>query len=926
MNSSALAYVGRVAERSTLRATLDPRRPGRRLAVVSGAAGVGKTRLVEVVVEELRETCSVIWARADVLDQDQPFSAVDELVRFVGDPTLRDGLSTGAPGFVLRLVEGMETMARDHPVVVVAEDFQWADPASWRLIRALAALHGRAPISLAVIVRTPIEGDAASVVNRLHTYGAVECLLRDLTFEEVRELTLLQLGPRTTIDERFLFERSGGNALFVTELLRYVGVEAAESQTGSEVMSPIPGSLRVAVMSTLAGLQAAERQLLGVASLLGSRFSVDELAEIADRPVLDVVADLRTTLNVGILAAERHELRFSHALVRDCIRDDQPIALRQAMHRHIAATLARRGASLQRVAEHYVLAAVGDAPSDVVDEHAAMWLTRAGNDAQATSLPTAVSLLERAVRLSPDGPERTARQISLATLYLLGGQHVEAEGLCRSLLDSRAATLNEEAETKAHGVLAAVLALRGPVYAPASLEQFDAVLAMVGRDGSGPRDASLAADSLAGKALVLLYTGDATGAQRVALEAIEESILSGNRSARSRAHEALSLAALVRLDGLEARSQVEESLAWFAPSNGPWGMLITPHLTASLVLVSLGRLEDAVRVCSDGIDICTLSGHLMPRLYLLPCLAVFRLIAGDLDEAHRLATLTNELVDDWCPSHPTPATRAVVGYITWLRGDPTSAMKLVDRASKEMWDSGAQVAIADLVAWLIASVYEGLGRVDDAFNLMHLVWSLIGKATGAVVMAPDLVRLARDRDPDVANEIVTVLESRFEAAPTPRNGVVLRRAVATMDRDPDTLRIVARELDETGNVLSATWTRRDAAILDIANASVAQAEPHVRNAISGFDAMNAPAASSELRGLARTIGLHLRPTKQRSRVALSETEQLVARLAADGLTNREIGAQLFISARTVEAHLTHVFSKVGVKNRVQLAATLQSSA
>lgn len=938
MSASTVSFVGRVAERHLLGSALDPRRHGGRLVVVEGPAGVGKTRLVELVVSGYEDTCSVVWARADALDQDQPFSAVHELVRFVGDPSLRDALLTGAPGFVARLAEEVERVARERPLVVVAEDFQWADPASWRVIRTLASRRGTdVPLSIAVIIRTPIEGDGSTVVNRLHTYGAVHCTLDDFTVDEVRELTQLELGSRATIDEAFLFERSGGNALFVTELLRYVRDETHQRlsvglgdhedapATSKDFVSPIPSSLRVAVMSRLAALGPTERQLLGLASLLGSRFSVDELAEIADRPVLDVVAELRNTLQAGILAAERHELRFSHALVGDCIRDDQPAALRQPMHRHIASVLAGRGASLQRVAEHYVLAAVGDDGAVPLDENAAMWLTRAATDAQATSLPTAISVLERAVRLSPPGEGATARRIALATLYLLGGRHGEAEVLCRTLIDDRSSPVDRHAETTARGVLAAVLSLRGPVHTPAAVEQFDAVLALVGPGGSGHRDASLAADTLAGKALVVLYTGAIATAKALAEQAIAEAIASSNRSARSRAHEVLALAALVDLDAVEARSQVMESLAWFSPSNGPWAMLITPHLTASLVLVSLGELDEAIRVCSEGIDICTASGHLMPRLYLLPCLAVFHLIGGNLDEAHRLAALTNELVDDWCPDHPTPATRAIVGYVLWLRGDPTAAVKLADRAAQEMWDSGTQVAIADLIAWLIASVYEGVGRVDDAFGVMHLVWSLIGGATGAVVMAADLVRLSLERSPAVAIEVVSTLESRLTASPTTRNGIVFRRSAALVAGDADALRSVATELDATGNVLSAMWSRRDAAVLDTKQATVGAAERSIREAIKGFDAINAPVASNELRALARTIGVNLRPTKQRSRSELSETETLVARLAADGLTNREIGERLFISARTAEAHLTHVFTKLGVKNRVQLTAALTAA-
>jgi ATP/maltotriose-dependent transcriptional regulator MalT len=103
VSTSTVSFVGRSAERQPLCRALDPLRHGGRLAVIEGPAGVGKTRLVELVADGLGDTCSVVWARADALDQDQPFSAVQELVRLVGDPSLRDALLTGAAGFVARL-------------------------------------------------------------------------------------------------------------------------------------------------------------------------------------------------------------------------------------------------------------------------------------------------------------------------------------------------------------------------------------------------------------------------------------------------------------------------------------------------------------------------------------------------------------------------------------------------------------------------------------------------------------------------------------------------------------------------------------------------------------------------------------------------------------------------------------------------------
>ena len=397
---------------------------------------------------------------------------------------------------------------------------------------------------------------------------------------------------------------------------------------------------------------------------------------------------------------------------------------------------------------------------------------------------------------------------------------------------------------------------------------------------------------------------------------------SGSRAARSRAHETLALASMAQLDPKSAQHHAEEALNWFAPSNGYGAMVVTPHLTRSMVEISAGHVDNAVAIAQDGLAICEASGHLMPRLYLLPCLAVFRLIQGNLSEAEAVSIQTNELVDDWCPEHPTAVTRAIVGYVAWLRGDQNACVAAVERAAREMWDSGAQVAIADLVAWLIASVYEGVGREREAFEFMRLVWSLIGSATGAVVMAADLVRLAKVHDAAFADDVITELARRAGIAPSGRNRLVVDRSKAIINGDHGRLAELADDCRAGGLALTEAWTLRDAA-----HAAVERRDPTaeslIRRTISRFDAMQAPVASNELRALARTIGVNLRPTRTRPSSGLSETEALVAQLAADGLTNRQIGEQLFISARTVESHLTHVFAKLGIKNRVQLAAAIR---
>ncbi len=927
---SAFAFVGRSNEKRLLQQSLDPRGKGSHLALITGAPGVGKTRLVQEVLAGFEENATLLWFRADPLDQDQAFGALTDLRSLAERPdsyTQGSGAQQLADQFVAHLIDA----AMQRPVIVIAEDFHWADLASWRVVRGVASAARHVPLSVVVVVRAAFANSGGSVLDRLRSYGATECSLQDFDEEEVRALSSQSPLNNESISAELLL-RSGGNPLLVTEILRSIRhdrfAENSGVVQGSEGdQTSIPSSLRVAVLSRLNDLAPHERDLLGLASLLGVRFSVDELADIAGRNVVEVVSALNVALSAGVLVADRHELRFHHALVADCVREDQPVAIRQALHRHIARVLAGRGASALRVAEHYVLAATSGVTSGEdqgrADEDAARWLAQAAHESEQMSLAASIALMERAVRCTPQGTDLMARRVELASLYLLAGRLSEAERLCGELLAGAPSECVDDLEVASRGVLAAVLALRGPLAAGDAIREFDTVIALCGPGGQATADPAVVADSLAGKAIVLLYAGDPGQAETVARQAIAAAQACDNRSARSRAHEALALVALTRFDSKSAREHVAQSLAWFSPSNGRWSMLVTPHLTASLVHVAIGDIEAAISVCLEGLEICDRSGHLMPRLYLLPCLAVFHLIGGNLDEAVKVAALTNELIEDWCPTHPSPVTRALIGYVAWLRGDETTAVGGVEHALKEMWSSGAQVAIADLVAWLIASVYEGVGRTDEAYELLHVVWGLLGAATGAVVMAADLVRLSLVRDPSVADSVLSTLRDRALAAPTERNQLVAARAESLTSSNYAAMGPIVEQLELSGNVLMAAWAQKDAAAMAVEAGDAVVGEEAIRLAIRRFDAMNAPVACSELRAMARSIGITMRPSRSRRSSALTEVEELVAKLAVEGFTNREIGERLFISARTVESHLTHVFAKLGVKNRVQLSSSLR---
>ena len=344
----APAFVGRAVELDRLRAAVDPRgRANARLIVVTGPAGVGKTRLVEEAVTPFESTAAVVWTRAQHVDRDQPFGSVDDLIRVLKRDSVNWPSEVGGPQLVGTIEAAIERFVSSQPLIVVAEDFHWADPASWRTLRSLAARVRDIPLSLIITIRTPFAGDGVTVLDRMRAYGADTVEVADLSADDIRELATITLGETPDEAADSLLGRAGGNALFATEIIRSLRDANTTSIPPQKRSKGLPSTLRSAVLSRLIGLGPRERQLLSLASLLGTSFAVSELAEIADRSVVEVVAELDVALRAGVVKADRHALRFSHALVADCIREDQPrqSGLRCTDTLHRSSLLGRRARS-----------------------------------------------------------------------------------------------------------------------------------------------------------------------------------------------------------------------------------------------------------------------------------------------------------------------------------------------------------------------------------------------------------------------------------------------------------------------------------------------------------------------------------------------------------------------------------------------------
>ncbi|MFE0523375.1 AAA family ATPase [Streptomyces sp. NPDC058954] len=455
-------FVGREGVLGELRAALEGAAAGRGgLVTLAGPAGAGKTRTAEEAAAHA-EGFRTLWTWCPPQTVGRAFRPWSRLLReLVADdvacgrlvaasPPLRALVSGAGPGALrgadpeaarLRLTadvaELLSTAARRRPLLLVVDDAHAADASSLRLLLETADTARTMPLLLLATARDEEaawqEGgggpgrdrERAQLVRR----GRV-LALGPLPERDVATLVEAVTGAVPESEAvRSLVRRTGGEAFFVTELLRN-GSWSGGAADG-EGAGAFPGAVRAAVRERLADLTPRAARLLDVAAVLGTRFRLDVLAEAAEVPLPEARSLLGEAAGAGLLAeVGPHRAGFRHDLLRDAVYDALAPADRAALHHTAAEVLAgyaRRGRDTgpAEVAHHLFLAgpehateaarhacdAAARAEALFAFEDAARWYERAV-DAWTTraepAAPVSEDCAERAAPVSEDCAERAA--------------------------------------------------------------------------------------------------------------------------------------------------------------------------------------------------------------------------------------------------------------------------------------------------------------------------------------------------------------------------------------------------------------------------------------------------------------------------------------------------------------------------------------
>ena len=413
--------IGRVEELAILTDAVSSGTAGRgRATFLEGEAGIGKTHLVREAVRRARMVgVDVIEVAADevlrrpaavphgLLDAAQGAHRTDALTELLTRATRVGGAADDLSYAVVEAcVDLVESISAATSVLVVAEDLHWADDLS---LMTLMALVRRAGVSRFTVIGTLRPSPRPVILDRLLELvrGGAGRHVRVDSLDEIDVQALASsitgAAPGPVLRERL--RATAGNPLFVTELLRTIdddGLLTIDAGVADVAPGSTPSNLHETLVRRLSWLPHETNELLRLASLLGSMFTLHELAVITGRSVIDVAAGLRDASLAGLVVGDGDRLTFRHDLIREAVYSEMPAAVRRDLHRAAGTALACDGAPTQQVARQLALGAL---PGDL---DAVGWLERAAAESMSVSPSSALTLLDEDQALAPpDWPGRS---------------------------------------------------------------------------------------------------------------------------------------------------------------------------------------------------------------------------------------------------------------------------------------------------------------------------------------------------------------------------------------------------------------------------------------------------------------------------------------------------------------------------------------
>ncbi|WP_099248297.1 LuxR family transcriptional regulator [Mycobacterium sp. shizuoka-1] len=915
---------GRASECRVLDTVIATVRSGdSQVLVLRGEPGVGKTALLghlvaqasafrvlhvagvqsdmELAFAGLQQLCAPLMDHAEDLPAPQRDALEVAFGRGVGEAP--DRFLVG-----LAVLSLMAAAAQRKPLLCVVDDAQWLDQVSVQTLGFVARRLLAEPIALVFAARD----DGAEVLA-----GLPELTVGGLSDSDARALldSVLLGGIDPPVRDRIVAE-TRGNPLALLEVPRNFSSTELAGGFWLAGSASSPGAIETGYVRRIQGLPDATRRLLLVAA---AEPVGDAALFLRAAAVLGIPVDALAPAEAAAVIEFGPRMRFRHPLLRSAAYRAAELTERREIHRALAEATDPQ-ADPDRRAWHAANAAAGpdDAVAAELESSAARAQGRGG-------MAAAAAFLERAAILTADPDRRGARALAAAQAK----RDAAAPAAARELLDlAERGPLSKLARAQVARVRAQMDFVRsrsGEAGAPPVRDTawalLDTARELEGLDDHASRESYLEAIA------ALMYAGrlgepDAlTRAAHDALTALAREaelsrpvdfLLKGIAKRITQGVSAGSDPLRIGLDHMCTLAAADDRnvLRWMVPAFPILQESAAHELWDQTVVQQLATA--AVRAARNAGALAMLPRALVYQAGFHLTLGEFRTATTLVEEANAITAATDN----------SAAVKYHALMLTAWRGDATEAARVIEATQADGISRG-EGRVLGLTGYAAAVLYNGLGRYDEALAAARTVCEYEDLGFYSWCLYELVEAATRSGERDTAAAAAEQLAERAGAAGTDWGLGALASAQAMLADDEHADALFTQALERLGrstitvhharaHLVYGEWLRRALRRTD--------ARHHLTRAHEMFDRMGARAFAERARRELAATGEKVRVQQPSSGSELTAQEAQIARLAGEGLTNQEIGAQLFISTHTVEWHLRKVFAKLGITSRRQLRA------